>query len=122
MTIATTRRTLRAALLGSSMIATAWAAPVLAQDSEDAAATEANADNVIVVTATRREESVQDVPFNISAVSGDELTEAGAFNLREASRLVPGVFFVDKANRLKEGEERRAEEWGRELAQAALAG
>lgn len=33
----------------------------------------------------------------------------------------PESFFVDKANRLKEGEERRAEEWGRELAQAAIA-
>lgn len=33
----------------------------------------------------------------------------------------PETFFVDKANRLKEGEERRAEEWGRQVAQAALA-
>ena len=89
MKIATTRRMMRSALLGSTMIAAAWAAPVLAQVSEDdAAATEANAENVIVVTATRREESVQDVPFNISAVSGADLAEAGAFNLREASRLV----------------------------------
>jgi outer membrane receptor protein involved in Fe transport len=99
MKIANTRQVMRAALLGSTMIAASWAAPVLAQDSEEAAATEANADNVIVVTATRREESVQDVPFNISAVSGADLAEAGAFNLREASRLVPGVFFVDNGAR-----------------------
>lgn len=100
MTSATTRQLMRAALLGSTMIATAWAAPVLAQESEDTApAAEADPGNVIIVTATRREESVQDVPFNISAVSGEDLAEAGAFNLREASRLVPGVFFVDNGAR-----------------------
>lgn len=97
MTLAKNRHLMRAALLGSTMIATAWAAPVLAQDSEEAAATAD--DNLIVVTATRREESVQDVPFNISAVTGEDLAEAGAFNLREASRLVPGVFFVDNGAR-----------------------
>lgn len=99
MKIANTRQVMRAALLGSTMIATAWAAPVLAQEGEEETATAATADNVIVVTATRREESVQDVPFNISAVSGEDLAEAGAFNLREASRLVPGVFFVDNGAR-----------------------
>ncbi|UIP06604.1 TonB-dependent receptor [Erythrobacter sp. SDW2] len=99
MNIANTRQMMRAALLGSTIIATAWATPGSAQEIEEETATGATADNVIVVTATRREESVQDVPFNISAVSGEDLTEAGAFNLREASRLVPGVFFVDNGAR-----------------------
>ena len=99
MTFASTRHVVRAALLGSSMIATAWAAPALAQDSIDEAAEAPVDENVIVVTATRREESVQDVPFNVSAVTGESLAEQGAFNLREASRLVPGVFFVDNGAR-----------------------
>jgi iron complex outermembrane receptor protein len=31
----------------------------------------------VLVTATRRSQSVQDIPFNISAVSGDSLDKAG---------------------------------------------
>ncbi|MBX7496815.1 TonB-dependent receptor [Qipengyuania sp. 6B39] len=95
----TTGHIARAALLSSSMIATAYAAPALAQDADTASASQATDENVIIVTATRREESVQDVPFNISAVTAEDLVEQGAFNLREASRLVPGVFFVDNGAR-----------------------
>ncbi len=97
--IASTRDVFRAALLGSSMLAAAWSVPTLAQDAASDAVEAPADENVIVVTATRREESVQDVPFNISAVTGESLAEAGAFNLREASRLVPGVFFVDNGAR-----------------------
>ena len=98
-----TSRTARAALLASTIIASAHAAPAYAQSvgeqggqGEDDTVEQGN---TIVVTATRRSETVQDVPFNIAAVTADDLVEQRAFNLREASRLVPGVFLVDNGAR-----------------------
>jgi iron complex outermembrane receptor protein len=50
--------------------------------------------NVIVVTATRREESIIDVPYNISAISGDTIEAAKTFDSAELLRSVPGVGVV----------------------------
>ena len=49
----------------------------------------------IVVTATRRATSVQDVPYNISAYSGDSLEEREIINFGEFVRHVPGISFND---------------------------
>lgn len=35
----------------------------------------------IIVTAQKREQSLQDVPISVSVVSGEKLTEAGIFTL-----------------------------------------
>lgn len=51
-------------------------------------------DNVlseIVVTARRREESVQNVPIPISVVSGAIIDQAGAFNVNRVKELIPSV-------------------------------
>lgn len=69
--------------------------PAMAQSDQELAAATRSTDNIIIVTATRRNESVQDVPINIAAISAADLEEQRAFNLREVSRLVPGVHFVD---------------------------
>src|SRR5512138_470333 len=53
----------------------------------------------IIVTATRRAESVQDVPINISALSGETIAELGVGNLTELSRSVPGLFIRDQGGR-----------------------
>jgi outer membrane receptor protein involved in Fe transport len=45
----------------------------------------------IVVTASRREQSVQDIPYNISAVGGADLDAAGITNLADITRVVPGL-------------------------------
>lgn len=63
------------------------ALPALAQDAVE--------DVEIIVTATRRASSVQDVPYNISAVSGDDLEKLGVSDLDDLSSLVPGLNFVD---------------------------
>ena len=55
--------------------------------------------NIIVVTATRREESIVDVPYNISAVSGDTIESAKTFDSAELLRSVPGVGVVDRGAR-----------------------
>ncbi|UVO49678.1 TonB-dependent receptor [Sphingomonas sp. SUN019] len=45
----------------------------------------------IVVTAQRREESLQDVPISITALSGDTLTAAGIQDTERLSTLTPGL-------------------------------
>jgi outer membrane receptor protein involved in Fe transport len=54
---------------------------------------------MIIVTATRRSESVQDVPFNIAAVGGDEIEQQGLDNLADVAAWVPGLHVVDQGVR-----------------------
>ena len=53
----------------------------------------------IIVTATRREQSVQDIPFNISAVSGESLEKANIIDAMEALRTMAGVSVQDRGYR-----------------------
>ncbi len=53
----------------------------------------------VIVTATRRSESIQDIPLNIAAVSGEEIEAQGLSNLAEAMRWVPGIHIVDQGSR-----------------------
>ncbi|WP_250461205.1 TonB-dependent receptor [Microbulbifer litoralis] len=53
----------------------------------------------VIVTATRRAESVQDIPYNISAVSGDELESAQIVDAAEMMRSIPGLTVVDRGYR-----------------------
>ncbi len=48
-------------------------------------------DEDIIVTATRREERIQDVPLSISAFSQKELTEKGIVGFEGIARETPGV-------------------------------
>lgn len=53
----------------------------------------------VVVTATRRETSVIDVPYNISAVSGDRLAAELVVDNIDLMRRVPAVASVDRGYR-----------------------
>jgi len=53
----------------------------------------------IIVTATRRETSVQDVPYNISAISGADLEAAQIIDNADLMREIPGVAVVDRGYR-----------------------
>ena len=53
----------------------------------------------IVVTATRRNENILDVPYNISAVSGESIALAQILDTPELLRSVPGVSMVDRGQR-----------------------
>lgn len=53
----------------------------------------------IIVTANRREQSVQDVPYNISAISGEVLAESMILDQADLMRAVPGVAVVDRGYR-----------------------
>ena len=49
----------------------------------------------ITVTATRRSISVQDVPYNISAVTSSTIENTGVSDLNDLVRLVPGLVTAD---------------------------
>src|SRR5262245_51084195 len=50
---------------------------------------------VIVVTAQKRATALQEVPFSIAAVTNDDLEQAGATNIVELARNVPGLYITD---------------------------
>ena len=47
--------------------------------------------NVIVVTAQKRQESAQDIPIAITAISGDSLVNAGVQSSNDIAELTPGL-------------------------------
>lgn len=77
---------LRPALLASAALAVT-ATPALAQEA-DAPAAEGN---VIVVTATKRDSTIQDVPFSINAQTAEDIQKSGAVTLEDLSRNVAGL-------------------------------
>ena len=82
------RITSRAALLLAGCGLTAMAAPAaLAQEAEQTAIDE----NVIIVTATKRASTIQDVPFSINAQTQEDIQRSGAGNLEDISRNVAGL-------------------------------
>lgn len=52
----------------------------------------------IVVTATRREELLSDIPYNISAISGSMIEDFQIQSNEELMRAIPGVTMVDQGN------------------------
>ncbi|HUD31021.1 MAG TPA: TonB-dependent receptor [Novosphingobium sp.] len=64
----------------------------------DEAAPEAPVDGEIVVTARYRDESIQQVPIAITAVSGQSLNERGIHNLQDLSATIPSVDFRTSAS------------------------
>jgi iron complex outermembrane recepter protein len=101
------RRRLVASIAGSA-IATAVASMACAQSSppNGAAADSAKTSSAppesalalqeITVTAERRPETVKDVPYAISAVSGAVLAQLGITDMAGLSNTMPGVTFLDK--------------------------
>ena len=47
----------------------------------------------IVVTAQKREESIQDIPLSITAISGEILDDSGVLNVSRLKLLTPGLNF-----------------------------
>ncbi|NLS25388.1 Vitamin B12 transporter BtuB [Sphingomonas sp. S2M10] len=88
--------TMKGDLLAATALMLAAATPAVAQDRE-APPTPAAQDqgyvsaNEIIVTATRRNETVQDVPVAITAISPQLLENAGVDNVRDLEQLAPSL-------------------------------
>lgn len=55
--------------------------------------------DIVVVTASRREENVQDTPLNIAAVGGEQIEEQGFTDIADVLAYVPGINVVDRGGR-----------------------
>ena len=78
-----------ASALTLCIVGASFAAPAVAQDVTDE----------IIVTATRRAETVQDIPINISAIGAANLEEQGFTEISEVLAYVPGINVVDQGGR-----------------------
>jgi iron complex outermembrane recepter protein len=76
--------------------ALAGTSPVVVAQTTDS---EANVLEEIVVTSSRREQSIQDIPYNISAVDGTEMAAQNIVDTAELMRTVYGVSVVDRGYR-----------------------
>ncbi|MCC2614671.1 TonB-dependent receptor [Aestuariibacter halophilus] len=77
-------------------------APVSGYANDAEATQEKNIDSdfeVISVTANRRTQSIQEVPYNISAISGAELEKENIIDASEMMRNIPGINVVDRGYR-----------------------
>lgn len=86
-------------LVGIGALATT--APALAQEPESSGAAgslDATAVNEIIVQARRRDESLQDVPLVVNAVTADAITKLNIRNFTEISSVVPGLQLTPNAN------------------------
>ena len=91
-----------AQLLASSAFAMTLAVPAYAQDTDEGAGfeqvdgitTEENSDvglNTIIVTANRREESLQDVSIPVNAIDGEGLLNRGIVATEDLSSAIPAL-------------------------------
>ncbi|MEJ6010393.1 TonB-dependent receptor [Novosphingobium aquae] len=83
------------ALAGISLLAiSAPAFGQTADNSED----EGFNDDTIIVQARRRDESVQDVPLVVNAVTSEQLGKLNIRDVREITSVVPGLSLVSNSN------------------------
>jgi iron complex outermembrane receptor protein len=90
---------LRRACVSGLLASTALAAPALAQTADDTAnptaqvAANAPVTDDIVVTAQKRDESIQDVPISMQAIGTRKLDQLNVTNFNEYTQLLPSVAF-----------------------------
>ena len=69
-----------AAAVSAVVMSSSWHIPALAQQLEE-----------VIVTATKRSESVMDVPLAITAISGKLIDAANLDNIKDLIAFTPGV-------------------------------
>ncbi|OAO00798.1 hypothetical protein A8B75_18030 [Sphingomonadales bacterium EhC05] len=85
-------------LIGVALAAIGYNSAAYAQDNSQESSANANTDNVIVVTANKREQNLNDVGLTITAIGGDELTNRGIVSLEDVASVVPGLAFASSTN------------------------
>jgi iron complex outermembrane recepter protein len=85
-------RVLKTAMLSTISIASlGMGSLVHAQDDTPQAEEEAIDENVIIVTATKREQTLQDVPISVSVTSAEAIERAQVRDLNDLQTLVPSL-------------------------------
>lgn len=86
--------------LGAALPALLFASAALAQTpaQQSAQADSSTAADEIIVTARRREESLQDVPLVVNALTAETLEDLNIRNFQEITAVVPGLSLVPNAN------------------------
>jgi iron complex outermembrane recepter protein len=82
---------IRAALFASISLGAIATLPAAAIAQDEAMADEGEGGDEIIVTARRREESLQDVPVAVTAYSGAQLEAAGATDITDINDTTPNV-------------------------------
>jgi iron complex outermembrane receptor protein len=87
-------RTVRQGWLASAALTIALALPLSEAGAQSAARESHESDSAeIIVTAQKREQSLQDVPASVSALTGESLDRRGVEDFEDYARGVPGVSF-----------------------------
>lgn len=85
----------RNTLLGATILMGVGTTSAFAQGAAAAADNASGDGNEIVVTATRRAISIQDVPINISAVGQEQLSRQRIDDVRDIADFTPGITISD---------------------------
>lgn len=84
------RRAVGLGLLGATTLAAVFAAPVGVARAQESA----GSSDEIVVTARRREETLQSVPLSVSAFTAETIENAGVQNVEDIASMTPGFTFA----------------------------
>ena len=77
----------------AAVLSALFAGAAYAQD-----AGEENSVDAIIITATKREQSLQDVPVVVTAVSGQLMQDAGVKDIKDLTILTPGLTVTSTSN------------------------
>ncbi|MCB1703056.1 MAG: TonB-dependent receptor plug domain-containing protein, partial [Halioglobus sp.] len=80
------------AFIGAAALLPAFSAPLLAQGDEPPAAPKQSLQlEEVLVTASRREENLQDVAMSVSAFTGDFFRDSGVNQLKDLEQYTPNL-------------------------------
>ena len=83
----------------SLAVAVAASSVLMVQSSLVVAQSDAMVLEEVIVTANAREQSVTEIPYNISAIQGEDIADRQIFTSTELLRSVPGVYVPEKGQR-----------------------
>lgn len=84
---------------GVLLIALGWGSPAISQEAESPESAEFRMEiEEVTVLATKREESIQDVPISVTAFSAADLIEIGAMNMQDIASRTPSLKFGNRSD------------------------
>ncbi|MGE3599142.1 MAG: TonB-dependent receptor [Dehalococcoidia bacterium] len=81
------------AVIVSSVLAAAGAAAAQAQSGSESGRIDTQALGEVIVTAQKREQSINDVPVSMTVASGSKLLELGITSTADLAKVVPGLTY-----------------------------